>query len=69
MMRKNNLKITLALTSWLGIFTMIYCSWWTIDFIEFGTGQPSVSDTIFGILLAYLLYDKLITALNKEVSK
>jgi len=52
-------KIITMFLTWVGIFALIYCAWWIIDYLQFGSPQPSVADSIFSVILTYSLYDNL----------
>lgn len=50
-----------AFPVFLFIFVLFAISfvWRLLEIIEFGTPQPSVSDTIVGFVMAYLIADKI----------
>ena len=51
-----------------GLFVTIAALWEVIDMLQFGKPQPSISDTIIGMILAFSLTEslKLKAVLTKE---
>lgn len=51
-------EIIAAVIIYFVILIAITFTWQVLEIIELGTIQPSTSDSIISVILAYLLYEK-----------